>query len=537
MEYARAAAAAAQRGDQEAADYFRSKSAEGYRAEAPSATEGMSGLDKFRAGMGQGMTNIVRQAGNILGVKSDEELQDAAGLDRALLDTGAGRAGAIAGEMALTAPVGGLVASGARGVGAGLIRAGMAEGAAQGALTGGPGNRLGGAAQGAALGAALPGAVRVAQRLSRPVAATGEARRLVEAGVRLTPGELRPEGVLNQMEQALQSAPYFGAKLRGNRDRSMIDFQRAVAEATQAPGAAPIPRSVRDVNEMASRVNRGYEQGYEQALGGYNALEPRIVGPHLPNYPGAQSMPLHGGSWGAGAVEDAITGMPSGGRLVKPQMRTDIAEAARGELSALPRSNVTGRQLQGVRSNIRSMARDTDVPGERALLRAGEQRVTDALESQLTPEDAAALRALDQRYGLFKTLQDVTKRGGDQPGGWTPAQLSQSVRASTDLGEYARGGGGPLRTLSKAGRKVFEQRSMPTGERQVTLGFLGRAGLPIAAGLSHGLSKVPTKVLVGNTGPQKALAAALRKARRDYASDAQALEALGTAGLIQAYGE
>jgi hypothetical protein len=111
------------------------------------------------------------------------------------------------------------------------------------------------------------------------------------------------------------------------------------------------------------------------------------------------------------------------------------------------------------------------------------------------------------------------------------------VRASTDLGEYARGGGGPLRTLSKAGRKVFEQRSMPTGERQVTLGFLGRAGLPIAAGLSHGLSKVPTKVLVGNTGPQKALAAALRKARRDYASDAQALEALGTAGLIQAYGE
>jgi hypothetical protein len=166
------------------------------------------------------------------------------------------------------------------------------------------------------------------------------------------------------------------------------------------------------------------------------------------------------------------------------------------------------------------------------LLRGGEQKFTQAIESQLAPQDAALLKALDAKYPEFKILQDVTKRGGDQPGGWTPAQLSQAVRAATDLGEYARGGG-PLRKLSKAGRQVFEQRSMPTGERVVTTSFLGKAGLPIASALSAATTRVPGKVWAGMTPKQRRMQAAITALRRRHKAEIQAGQSLGTAALIQ----
>jgi hypothetical protein len=214
-------------------------------------------------------------------------------------------------------------------------------------------------------------------------------------------------------------------------------------------------------------------------------------------------------------------------------MRKDIGGAMEGELTALDRARTTGRELQGVRSNLRQMARDTDVPGERAILRGGEQKFTQAIESQLAPQDAALLKALDAKYPEFKILQDVTKRGGDQPGGWTPAQLSQSVRAATDLGEYAKGGG-PLRKLSKAGRQVFEQRSMPTGERVVTTSVLGKAGLPIASTVMAGATRIPGKAWAGMTDKQRKMQAALMALRRKYKAELQAGQSLGTAGMIQA---
>lgn len=512
-------------GDREAVADLRQRLTEAYQASSPSATEGMSGAAKFRAGVGQGMTNIVRQAGNIVGLKSDEALQDAAGLDRALLDTGAGKAGSIVGEIAATAPVGGLAAGGARALGAGAIRAGLAEGAVQGGLTAGPGGRLGGATAGAAMGAVLPGAGAALRRVAQPLKPTGGARELLRRGVNLTPGEIKPTGTLNQMEQALESSPLFGSAIRNRRAGSVGDFQRAVAQETAPTGGAALSRGG-DVNDLVEEVGRQYGKGYDQAIGGYNALEPRIV------RTAGGDVPLHSYPNAPGAVEQAAGGSYPG-RLITPQMRTDIGGAMQGELSALDKLRTTGRELQGVRSNLRTMARDTDVPGERALLRGGEQKFTEALESQLAPQDAALLKALDAKYPEFKILQDVTKRGGDQPGGWTPAQLSQSVRAATDLGEYSKGGG-PLRKLSKAGRQVFEQRSMPTGERVVTTSVLGKAGLPIASTVMAGATRIPGKTWAGMTPAQRKMQAALVALRRKYKSDLQAGQSLGTAGLIQA---
>lgn len=520
--------AAMQAGDQAAVADLRQRLTEAYQASSPSAVEGMGGGQRFLAGVGQGMTNIGRHAANLAGGafgQSDEALQAAAERDKALLGTGAGRAGSIVGEIAATAPVGGLAAGGARAAGMGLVRAGMAEGAAQGALTAAPGSRLRGATEGAALGAVLPGGAAALRRVATPIRASREARELVRQGVRLTPGELNPTGRLNQWEQALQSSPFGGATIREAREGASRDWQRAAGRAAAPPGAAGAVTSS-DPARMVQQLEGAYGRGYEGAIGGYNALEPRIV------RTAGGDIPLHSYPSAPGAVEQAA-GARLPGRLVTPEMRQKVGGAMQEELGALDRSRTTGRELQGVRSNLRTMARDTDVPGERALLRQGERQFTEALESQIDPQDAALLRALDAKYPNFKIVQDAVARSRSSPGGFTPFQLESSIAKATDLGEYARGGGGPLRTLSRAGRKVFEQRVQPTGERQVVTGLFGRLGTPAIGGGLAAATKVSPKVLIGETGKQRALRAALRKARRTHKGDLQAAQSLGTAALIQ----
>jgi hypothetical protein len=528
----------------EAAEYFRQKAREGYAAEVPNATEGMSGVEKFRAGVGQGMVNIARHGANLVGMDklpftdidtSKQGLADAKQRDQALLETGAGRAGSIVGEIAATAPIGGLAAGGARALGGGLVRAGLAEGAAQGLLTADPGQRLRGAAEGAAFGAVLPGGARLVKFAGQPLRATKEAKELIRRGVRLTPGELNPTGRLNQWEQALQSSGVGGATIRNAREGAMQDFQRAAAEAAGGRGTKLVGRQ--DPDEWVRQLENQYNQRYDNAIGGYNQLTPDIwttTGQNTPlfTYPGTGRGPV-------GAMVDA-TSQRFPGAVVKPSQRTEMLGVLEDQLSALRTptgqipKNVTGRELQRVRSDIRAARRGTDEAGERALLGAGERKMTQSIESQINPADAAALQAVDADYGGFKVFQDAVARSRAAPGGFTPFQLESSIAKHTDLGEYARGGGGPLRTLSKAGRKVFEQRVQPTGERQVLTGLFGRWGTPGAASALAAATKIDPKKLAGMTPGQRALNMKIAALRRKFLSELQAGQSLGTAGMIQA---
>jgi hypothetical protein len=362
--------------------------------------------------------------------------------------------------------------------------------------------------------------------MGAPLRATREARELLKQGVRLTPGELKPTGRLNQWEQALQSSPFGGATIREAREGAMTDFQQAAGRAAAPPGQGAAVQS-KDPSRMVQELEGAYGKGYEGAIGGYNALEPRIV------RTAGGDIPLHSYPNAPGAVEQAA-GAAYPGRLITPEMRQRMSGAMQEEIGAINPLRTTGRELQGVRSNLRTMARDTDVPGERALLRGGEKKFTEALESQIAPQDAALLKALDAKYPDFKIFQNAVARSRGAPGGFTPFQLESSIAKATDIGEYARGGGGPLRTLSRAGRKVFEQRVQPTGERQVVTGLFGRLGTPaIGGGLAAG-TKIDPKKLVGDTKAQKALRAKLRALRRGHKSDLEAAQSLGTAGMIQA---
>lgn len=90
-------------------------------------TEGMSGTQKFFAGMGKGMTDLGQGLGERLGMVSPQEVAESRRLDAPLVNTGAGKAGDIAGQIASTVPLMAIP-------GAASIRGSMAVSGALGAL-------------------------------------------------------------------------------------------------------------------------------------------------------------------------------------------------------------------------------------------------------------------------------------------------------------------------------------------------------------------------------------------------------------------
>lgn len=82
-----------------------------YAAKAPSQvertyspTDGMSTFDKVAAGTGKAVVDTLRGAGQWLGLASREDVAEARRLDKALMDTTAGKVGNLAGNVAMLAP-------------------------------------------------------------------------------------------------------------------------------------------------------------------------------------------------------------------------------------------------------------------------------------------------------------------------------------------------------------------------------------------------------------------------------------------------
>lgn len=120
-------------------------------------TDGMSGLDKFRAGAGKAFVDIGRGVGQIFGAVDDTDVDAMKERDAALMDTGAGVAGNIVGNLAPAAAT-------AMIPGANSVVGGAALGGAMGALqpVGSTDSRLGNAALGTMLGGAVPAVSRLA---------------------------------------------------------------------------------------------------------------------------------------------------------------------------------------------------------------------------------------------------------------------------------------------------------------------------------------------------------------------------------------
>ena len=535
-------------GDEEAVQYIRGQlvaaQQEADRAEYNPAA-GQSAGRLFLEGMGQGAMNIVRNVGNMAGVVSDERMAEAAAQDAPLLATGAGKAGAFAGETAavtlptmgvagLAGRVGGLASK----VAANTLGRGALEGAAHGAIVAGPNDRMAGAVQGAAFGAVLPAAGATYRAARSGVRPTASARRLMDRGIELTPGQMNPRGSMNQLEEVTQALPVVGSVVREARGKGMRQFHHTIAQDVAPPGVRVAAKET--VTDMVDDVYKAYGKAYDFAKG-------YPMSPHIIRTSGGD-IPLVSFPKQPGALERAVRD-----RSIRADdaTRKSVHSWLQNRLTQLPgkgRGNVAMQSddLLKLRSDIRDEIRKAGKSGEEAardLLRNAEKKVTEVLDSQFPPEVSAALKSTDGQYGKFKIFEDAVYRAKDQAGSFTPAQFSQAVRDATQKAEYARGGG-RMRDLSRSAVDVFQDRQPMTGRQVLTAGPVLAAaaanpvtiGAPLAlgTGLMYG-TKAGNALAAGRTGVQQGARAVERKVRRAVPKGArEGVARLARAGTVNA---
>lgn len=217
-------------------------------------TEGMSGLEKFRAGMGKAMVDTARGAGQLLGLVSREDVEESRKRDRALMDTGAGLAGNIVGNVAPMVAAAPLMPAAA------TIRGGAAVGSLMGLLqpSASTGETVGNTVIGGVAGAAVPAAVtayRAARSAAEPFYEGGR-NAIVGRALNRAAGADAP-AVAQRLRDASQ--PFVGPS-QGAQRTVMGEFVPGsvptVGQAAQNPGIAALERAaVATSPEMTNAVS------------------------------------------------------------------------------------------------------------------------------------------------------------------------------------------------------------------------------------------------------------------------------------------
>lgn len=509
-------------------------------------TSDMSTSDKFVAGMGQGITDVGRHAANLVGMESDQDLTDAKQRDKALLDTSAGNWGAIAGQTLATAPLMAVPMGAAARVGAAALKAGKAanlvsrvamsplarsvvESGAQGALMTDPGqSRTANAIIGGGLGAAGAGLGALGGKLAKGLSRTDAAQKLIDEGVYPTIGQLKPGGFMSSVEQM----PIVKQMINiiGTKKGIQKDYMRVLAQKVSAPGTT-IGRD--DAQTMLDQAYRSFEPLYDQGKGILRGPGGTVISTGFP-----VGAVIHGPTTTTPLIKALTTGVNrTAGATAETksavtdwlqknlQMHIRDAKAAGG---------MTATDLLKFRSNIRDQARsygfktDSLSEGYKRSFEAAEDKVTQALKSQLPQDAMDALNTADAQYGHYKQLEEAFRRAdthGRGEIGPTVNELTSSIGAANRGqlgGQAARGvNQSPLKELADAGRETFgEQPEMKTGHSLGLLGALATGahsmGLGLAGGAGAGTaalaalpvlagSKTARMIAAGATRPQRAL--------------------------------
>ena len=227
-------------------------------------TEGMTGTDKFLSGVGKAMTDTGRGVGQMLGLVNRDDVAESRRLDAPLMNTGAGVAGNIAGNMAVIAPTAFIPGANTL-AGAGLV--GAVTGAVQPSVSTGETamNIAAGGAGGAGgqwLANKVPGAVQQfaqSQRDKAAQAAAQASQKFTAAqkgagmGYVVPPADLNP-GVVSELLSGV-SGKIKTAQTASARNQSITD-----SLAKKALGIPDnVPLNIETLNAIRSNAGQAYE--------------------------------------------------------------------------------------------------------------------------------------------------------------------------------------------------------------------------------------------------------------------------------------
>jgi len=466
-------------------------------------------MDRLLAGTGRGYVHTVKSLGNVIDAVPDSSMKESQKYDAPLMATGTGQLGNMIGEAAITAPIGAGVTMGASRMLPWLadspIAQGMLQGGVQGFSTAEPGTRALNTAVGTVAGGAIPTLQAAADRLVNGLKRTPAAQTLLDAGVdRLTPGQMNPEGMMNQFEQAGESVPGLKQLVIPSRDAAEAQYHAALIQEGAVPGTKIKPSA--DLAEMLRQASDSYAPLYDSARGYPASLKiMNASGPDVPlNKAFSSAARLPGTTASVQQKENA---------WLQSQLQATVNKAkADGGLMS--------DHLLDLRSTIRDRARTyalkTDSASEEiaAIQKAAQAKVTAALNSQLPPDPLAQLQFADQNYGKYKVVEEAVANAKDNLAGLTPSKISSAIANNMKDAAYAKGQMGNLqkmRDLAKAGAEVFQNVSPPTGARVATLGtgVAALAGAPhVAIPLGVGMTGLTASdtgraIAQGTTAPQR----------------------------------
>ena len=353
-----------------------------------------------------------------------------------------------------------------------------------------PGERKTGATFGAGVNLPLTAAGKFYRTSTRGIEATDKAKELTRRGVTLTPGQMNPEGTMAMLEESTMGVPFLGPRVTKARQQGWRETQGVIAQEAAPPGYKVTPKD--DVHEMFDDIYKAYTPAYDVAKG----------------------FPVSPVVMRTGANRSLYTDLPIGKNAVADSASRNYANRVIDNQLSFLRSkgaNMTSDDLLAVRSNIRDEIRkltgSQNAPFKAAdLLEGAEQKVTDALNSQLPADAVSALQAVDAKYGNLKIFEKAIKSAKDRPEGFTPAQFSQAVQQATESNARYAAGGGRMRDISSAAADVFTNRQPMTG-RQLPGQIAGTVAGVLTSPLygSSQSSQLARQLMGGATSTQQAI--------------------------------
>lgn len=478
-----------------------------------------SGVENFQAGIGRGLSNVGRNAVNMLPYGdnidgfSDEDLAGKKELDSDLLDTGAGQAGNFVGELAATAPLGGIGTLGAKGAAAvgakGLAKAAgstagrvITEGAATGALLADPGERLGGAATAGAFSAGAGGVGKVLKKvMTKPWVSKTAAATDLEGmtGKSIPLSQSAEPGVVKQIyEGIVANMPGSSQKLRGQYDHALQDFREYIVEEASPPGVDRVIGLGDNMQDAMGKLREKWDDVYN-----FSFKEAPVV-----------------------LFDDVFT-PPKIWNKLKPKGAPDLK----------PGQQVTGQHLLTLKDDLQNVINDiprTDHRMSDQLIKF-KNSINGVLKENFNPsgkgkggwaDEFKRFEELTPSYTKYLDLKSAAKKAENLASEFTPKQLLKATSARA--GKEGLEGGGALNKEAAAAVKALEPFSSKAGIFQTTAalglasGIMGTiagtgigaatAAVPIA--ISRGLASPKVqRAIAGELPGQHAMAAALRKGK------------------------
>lgn len=471
-------------------------------------TEGMSTGQKMLAGAGKAVVDTGRGAGQLLrhampdswadniGLPTQAEIDQAKELDAPLMQTGAGLAGNVAGNIGMMLlPGAGLKSAGAAMnapkvaslgellMAPNTIRKGAAVGAGFGALqpTATDESALGQMAMGAAggsLGAAIPNTIsRMFSPKTRP-----EALALLNEGITPTPGQILG-GAAHRLEDGATSIPFVGDTIKSAQRRAIDDFNRAGYNRALKPIGAQFDDSIPVGHEGLSSVSEMLSKAYDDVL-------PKLKVQQDPQFHAeigslrklAENLPPVQAKQYEKILDDVVL------------RRFERGGGMRGETMQEANSKL------GERIRRYSSSNDPDHLDLADALKETQSILKD-LVVRNNPDTADYLKGINQGWANLVRLERAGSMTGAKEGVFSPAQLKNAARAEDKTIRH-RGfaqGKALLQDLAESGQKTLGQ-TVPDSGTPFRVGAMAPLGATYLASPDAAIAALVTSGLYTRPG-------------------------------------